>query len=245
MRSPDITEETQSEIIIHEAEQSVQEVPKAHETQEEKTASAEKEEPIILEQAKNEYRVIGEIFSTYIMVESSDGLVLIDKHAAHERILYEELKRTSKNDAVQMLMVPVVVDLDRKTAECISDFTQQITDSGFEISSFGDNSFIVRSVPAILSGISSGDIQEIVTAIALNIADGKKASLPIETIYDDMLHTAACKAAIKAKRQYASEDMEHLVKRLYEIGNITYCPHGRPVCKIFTKKELDKFFFRT
>ncbi|MBQ9922485.1 MAG: DNA mismatch repair endonuclease MutL [Clostridia bacterium] len=203
------------------------------------------EEEIIIQEAKTEYRIIGEVFNTYILVESGDDLVFIDKHAAHERILYEQLKRTSKNDSVQMLMVPVVIDLDRKTAECVSDFTERITESGFEISSFGDNSFIVRSVPAVFSGISSSDIQDIVSEMAQNIADGKKASLPIETIYDDMLHTAACKAAIKARRQYASADMEHLVKQLYEIGNITYCPHGRPVCKVFTKKETDKLFFRT
>lgn len=198
-----------------------------------------------IEQAVTQYRIVGEIFNTYIMVESSDGLVLIDKHAAHERILYEELKLSCKSSAVQMLMVPVVIELDRKTAEYADDFMPKITEAGFEISEFGDNTFIVRSVPAMLSGISSDDISDIVSAMALNVADGKKAMLPVETIFDDILHTAACKAAIKAKRHYDEKDMEYLVKRLYEIGNITYCPHGRPVCKIFTKRELDKFFFRT
>ena len=201
--------------------------------------------PIVLEETRVDYRMIGEVFNTYILVESGENLVLIDKHAAHERILYEELKKSSKNDAVQLLMVPAVVELDRKTAECISDFTEQITSLGFEIEPFGDNSFIIRSVPAIFSGISQDDIQDIVEAIAENIAEGKKTSLPVDTVYDDILHTAACKAAIKAKRKYAAEDMEFLVKRLYELGNITYCPHGRPVCRIFTKKELNKLFFRT
>lgn len=198
-----------------------------------------------IKEAETVYRIIGEAFNTYIIVESDNGLVLIDKHAAHERILYEELKISSKNDAVQMLMVPAVVELDRRTAEYADDFIPPITAAGFEISPFGDNSFAVRSVPAILSGISSEDIADVVSAMAQNVADGKKASLPVETIRDDILHTAACKAAIKAKRHYDDGDMEYLVKRLYEIGNITYCPHGRPVCKIFTKKELDKFFFRT
>lgn len=218
-------------------EHSEQQTPPAH-------SSKELQIPK-LEQAVTEYRIIGEAFNTYILVESDEGLILIDKHAAHERILYEELKLSAKNDAVQMLMVPVIVEMDRKTAEYAQDFIPQITRSGFEISEFGDNSFVVRSVPAMLSGISSESIEEAISAMALNVAEGKKALVPIETIFDDILHTAACKAAIKAKRHYDQKDMEYLVKRLYEIGNITYCPHGRPVCKIFTKKELDKFFFRT
>ncbi len=203
------------------------------------------EEDTKIEGTKTDYRVIGEVFNTYILVESADGLVLIDKHAAHERILYEELKQSSKNDAVQLLMVPAMVELDRRTAEYAEDFIPQITKAGFEISAFGDSTFAVRSVPAILSGITCEDISDIVSAMAQNIADGKKVMLPVDTIFDNILHTAACKAAIKAKRRYEEKDMEFLVKRLYEIGNITYCPHGRPVCNIFTKKELDKMFFRT
>ncbi|MBE6689065.1 MAG: DNA mismatch repair endonuclease MutL [Ruminococcaceae bacterium] len=198
-----------------------------------------------LEGTVSPYRIVGEIFNTYVLVESDDGLVMVDKHAAHERILYEELKLSSKNDAIQMLMVPVVIELDRKTSEYAEDFIPQITKAGFEIESFGDNTFTVRSVPAMLSGISSDDITEIVTSMALNVADSKKALMTVEHIFDDILHTAACKAAIKAKRHYDEKEIEYLIKRLYEIGNITYCPHGRPVCKIFTKKELDKFFFRT
>lgn len=192
-----------------------------------------------------DYRVVGEIFNTYILVENEQGLVLVDKHAAHERILYQDLKISAKNNSIQMLMVPVVVELDRKTSEHAEDFIPQITQAGFEMSGFGDNTFVVRSVPGLLSGISSGEITDIVTAMALNVAEGKKASTPIEDIFDQILHTAACKAAIKANRHYADKDMEFLIKRLYEIGNIAYCPHGRPVSKIFTKKELDKLFFRT
>ena len=184
-----------------------------------------------------EIRIIGEVFTTYILAEYGDSVVFIDKHAAHERILFEKIKR-SEHDS-QMLLEPIAVPLAKEEYSAILDNLDLIIRTGFDIEDFGASSVIVRAVPTVLVG---EDIKNLVYEMAGGFTDNKN-SVEIEKL-DWLYHNIACRAAIKAGSRSNPAEMAALAERIIRHNDIKYCPHGRPVAFILTKKELEKQFGR-
>ena len=184
-----------------------------------------------------EIRIIGEVFTTYILAEYGDSVVFIDKHAAHERILFEKIKQ-SEHDS-QMLLEPITVPLAKEEYAAILDNLDLIIRTGFDIEDFGASSVIVRAVPTVLVG---EDIKNLVYEMAGGFTDNKN-SVEIEKL-DWLYHNIACRAAIKAGSRSNPAEMAALAERIICHDDIKYCPHGRPVAFILTKKELEKQFGR-
>lgn len=184
-----------------------------------------------------EIRIIGEVFTTYILAEYGDSVVFIDKHAAHERILFEKIKQ-SEHDS-QMLLEPITVPLAKEEYAAILDNLDLIIRTGFDVEDFGASSVIVRAVPTVLVG---EDIKNLVYEMAGGFTDNKN-SVEIEKL-DWLYHNIACRAAIKAGSRSNPAEMAALAERIIRHDDIKYCPHGRPVAFILTKKELEKQFGR-
>ena len=184
-----------------------------------------------------EIRIIGEVFTTYILAEYGDSVVFIDKHAAHERILFEKIKQ-SEHDS-QMLLEPIAVPLAKEEYAAILDNLDLIIRTGFDVEDFGASSVIVRAVPTVLVG---EDIKNLVYEMAGGFTDNKN-SVEIEKL-DWLYHNIACRAAIKAGSRSNPAEMAALAERIIRYDDIKYCPHGRPVAFILTKKELEKQFGR-
>ena len=182
-------------------------------------------------------RVIGSCFETYILAEDADGLILIDKHAAHERMLFNQL-REKADIPTQMLLAPVVVDLSGEEYAAILDGMEQIQSLGFVMEPFGQHSVAVREAPAYLD---AGDIPVTVSEMAQKLMDRRT---PVPDRLDDLIHTVSCKAAIKAGSKTSMQEMQSLCDRVLSDPEVTCCPHGRPVTVRLTKYELDKMFKR-
>ena len=171
-------------------------------------------------------------------------MLIIDKHAAHERIIFEQLKAGMKNDerASQMLMLPIDVMLTSDEIHIISQYASEIEAIGFE---FTTGKYTV-SVTAIPEGISTDAVGDMFAVIADRIKNNTgSAKLTRDIIFEKALYQASCKAAIKAGREYPPEYVKWLVDRLMELPDITVCPHGRPVAMELSKKDLDRQFERT
>ena len=182
-------------------------------------------------------RIIGSCFETYILAEDENGLILIDKHAAHERILFNQL-REKTDIPTQMLLSPVVVNLSGEEYAAVIDGMEQISALGFVLESFGQHSIAVREAPAYLD---AGDLPMTVSEMAQKLMDRRT---PVPDRLDDLIHTVSCKAAIKAGSQTSMQEMQSLCDRVLSDPNVTCCPHGRPVTVRLTKYELDKMFKR-
>ena len=190
-----------------------------------------------LEPLDNGARVIGECFNTYLIAEDKDGLILIDKHAAHERILFNKLRAETEMPQ-QELLTPVIVELTGEEAAAIQSQIEDIRKAGFAIDPFGENSYAVRSVPAYLD---SGDVQNVIGELAEK-AMNSRATVPDRL--DDLIHTVACKAAIKAGKATSLAELQDLCDRVLGDEDVRSCPHGRPTTVRLTKYELDKLFKR-
>lgn len=182
-------------------------------------------------------RVIGECFNTYLIAEDKDGLILIDKHAAHERILFNKLRAETEMPQ-QELLTPVVVELTGEEAAAIQSQIEDIRKAGFAIDPFGENSFAVRSVPAYLD---SGDVPGVISELAEKAMNSRAT---VHDWLDDLIHTVACKAAIKAGKATSMTELQDLCDRVLGDDNVRSCPHGRPTMVRLTKYELDKLFKR-
>lgn len=207
--------------------------PLVAETADKKTAAITDEPTEI----KPEIKIIGELFTTYIIAECGEKVVFIDKHAAHERILFEKI-RTEEHDS-QMLLEPVTVTLAKEEYTLVIENLALIARVGFEIDDFGASSVIVRAVPTVLVG-------EDVKSLILEISGGfcnNKTTVEIEKL-DWLYHNIACRAAIKAGSHSNMTEMAALAERIINHDDIRYCPHGRPVAFTLTKKELEKQFGR-
>ena len=183
-------------------------------------------------------RVIGEIFNTYILCESDDSLVIIDKHAAHERLLYEKLKKSQNNDN-QMLLAPIGINLSTKEKEAVMDNIQLLEDNGFIIEDMGLNGIMLRGVPL---NISCEDPQSLMEEIAHNLSEGNNAEFSEKQEW--IFHSVACRSAIKAGDKATDFELKCLVKDIIEQKIPLYCPHGRPVIISLTQKEIEKQFGR-
>ncbi len=186
------------------------------------------------------FKVIGEAFGGYIIAETESALLLIDKHAAHERILYEDLasKRTSAQS--QLLLSPHVVRPGVEATEILLENSELLLSYGFEIDSFGNDSVAVRAIPATLTGVNG--IEALLDEFAANLALGDRLSFSKRC--DRALYTLACKAAIKLGPPSKNEELEVLVEKLLSNHKLRLCPHGRPIVKEIPKREIEKFFDR-
>jgi len=198
----------------------------------------EAETPAPLAEAVTDFRIVGEAMRTYIIVEKGDELILIDKHAAHERMIFDKLKAQGHEIMSQSLLVPVTLNLPAEDVELLEKCHDKLDRLGFEIEPYGADSVAVRAVPA---ETDAGDVPAMVEEICEKLR--KNASLPESDALDDILHTVACKAAIKAGWKTDEKELE-AVARVVLSGEVRYCPHGRPVSFTLTKKQLDKEFSR-
>ena len=183
-------------------------------------------------------RVIGEALDTYIIAEIDDELMLIDKHAAHERMIFDRLKAQDRQIMSQTLLAPVIIRPTAEDAEIMDKNSALLDEMGFEVEPFGQNSYAVRAVP------DDVDVSEAASAleeICEKLRGGDNVSAA--EARDEILHTVACKAAIKAGRRHDIAELERIACAV-AAGEVKYCPHGRPVSARLTKKQLDKFFSR-
>jgi DNA mismatch repair protein MutL len=200
---------------------------------------AEPVEEITQTPVEIEPKVIGEVFATYILAEYGDEMLVIDKHAAHERILYNELKENATAPACQMLLEPVAVSLDSDECNALLTALPLLTKAGYVVEDFGRLTVLVRGVPMMVSGL---DVTSVIQEIAGGLASGKR---DVMTAKEDWIyHSVACRAAIKAGDKTAPQEWKALVQRVVSDKQVRYCPHGRPVCFVMTKRDLEKQFGR-
>ncbi|MFR5874876.1 MAG: DNA mismatch repair endonuclease MutL [Eubacterium sp.] len=185
-----------------------------------------------------DFRVIGETFKTYIIVEIENALYLIDKHAAHERINFEKLKSSSVINS-QILLSPVTVRLSKEEYSVVCDNLDLYKKCGFLVEDFGSSTVIVRECPSILNG---EDIEDLICETASKLLDGKTDITPDQM--DWIFHSTSCRAAVKAGDYTSPYERDLFVKKLLSMPNIRYCPHGRPVMIKMTKYDIEKQFGR-
>ena len=186
------------------------------------------------------WRFVGELYNTYIIVEQGEDAFLIDKHAAHERILFEKLKANQESISSQALLTPVPCRLSPDEVAALLTNMDVLKQLGFEIEEFGDNTVLVRQVPMDLSAEDAADA---LTALAADLLSGRRENK--DTVRDELLHTVACKAAIKAGWHSDEKELQMLAKTVMEREELKYCPHGRPICVNLSKKQLEKQFKRS
>ena len=185
------------------------------------------------------WRMVGELYRTYILVEEGDDAFLIDKHAAHERILFEKLKANQESISGQTLLQPVPVRLSPAAAGELLGNTALLEELGFEIEEFGENTVLARQIPMDLSEEAAAEALE---TLADDLLNGRRESR--DTVRDTLLHTVACKAAIKAGWVSDEKELLAIAKAVMEREDLKYCPHGRPICVSLSQKMLEKQFKR-
>ena len=185
------------------------------------------------------WRMVGELYRTYILVEEGDNAFLIDKHAAHERILFEKLKANQESISGQTLLQPVPVRLSPAAAGELLGNTELLEELGFEIEEFGENTVLARQIPMDLSEEAAAEALE---TLADDLLNGRRESR--DTVRDTLLHTVACKAAIKAGWVSDEKELLAIAKAVMEREDLKYCPHGRPICVSLSQKMLEKQFKR-
>ena len=198
-------------------------------------------EQISLEMPKEiEWRMVGELYNSYVIVEQGEEAFLIDKHAAHERILFEKLKANQEEITAQSLLQPVPVRLSPSAAGALLENRALLEELGFEIEEFGENTVLLRQIPMDLSPELAAESLETLSA---DLLSGRRESK--DTVRDELLHTVACKAAIKAGWKNDEQELLAVVKEVMSREELKYCPHGRPICVTLSKKQLEKQFKRS
>ena len=183
-------------------------------------------------------RLIGEAMHTYILVEKGETLILIDKHAAHERINFDRLRQNPADIPSQTLLEPLPFTPDASDADVLQQYGNVLAELGFTLEPFGRNDYILRGVPAQLD---AADALPALEEICAQLRHG--ARMDAQSVRDEVLKTVACKAAIKAGWQTEPEELLRLADAVCA-GEVKYCPHGRPVAVTLTRRELDKLFKR-
>ena len=185
------------------------------------------------------WRLVGELYNSYIIVEQGEEAFLIDKHAAHERILFEKLKKNQEAISSQALLTPVTVRLNPAAAAELISNRELLKELGFELDEFGESTVLLRQIPMDLSPEGAA---EAVESIAADLLNGRREE--ITKVRDEVLHTVACKAAVKAGWLSDEKELLALVKQVMADEELKYCPHGRPICITLSKKQLEKQFKR-
>lgn len=189
---------------------------------------------------KEELKYLGEAFSTYILVQKGkDKIIFIDKHAAHERIIYEKLRKEKGKGFMQCLLAPVVVTLPKDEYNAVIENIEKLENYNFEIDDFGNGKVAVRGVPQY---VDNCDIEDMIAEIANNLLE-KKKDINTEQM-DWIYHSVSCRSAIKAGNVNYERELMEIARIVDTDENIRYCPHGRPVSFVLTKRELEKQFGR-
>ncbi len=194
--------------------------------------------PPAVEAERIDFTVMGEVFATYIIAEQGEKIFFIDKHAAHERIIFDRLKAENSEIMPQLLLTPVVCDASLEDRALIEEHRELLLSLGFEIEEFGGGSIVIRQLP---SDIDTGNVPALIGELCEKLRRGSIED--VSSMRDEILHTIACKAAIKAGTKSQPGEVYNLVKRVLS-GEVKYCPHGRPVVTELTKAALDKNFRR-
>lgn len=200
------------------------------------------DEKLLTREAKQEYRIVGQIFDTYWIIEYRDKMLMIDQHAAHEKVKYEQiLKKVEANEVyTQTLTPPVVISVTPKEANIINSYAKYFEELGFEIEDFGMNAFAIRGVPLDLFSYQIKDLfEEILTQMSESPVKG------VPQIIREKIASMACKAAVKGNNSLSFSEADRLIEQLLELDNPYNCPHGRPTIISMSKYEVEKKFKRT
>ena len=201
----------------------------------EKPALPVVEEPTVEQET---WKIAGELFNTYVLVEQGDKVLLVDKHAAHERMNFDRMKAQGYQPMMQTLLTPVTFTPEAEERSVLADNLPLLAEFGFEVEEFGTAALIVRQAPF---DVDEGDIVPTLTEIAMRVLSTGRADPGAAR--DQVLHTMACKAAIKGGWKSGPQELERVVQAVMD-GSVKYCPHGRPVAIELTKKDLEKQFKR-
>jgi DNA mismatch repair protein MutL len=184
-----------------------------------------------------------QVHNSYLVAESEEGVVVIDQHALHERILYEQLRTRIQSGPIetQSLLVPEPIDLAPAEAAAALEHREVLAQLGVRIEPFGGDTLLLSSYPAMLAKTNP---QEVLRGLVDKLMSGGK-TVNQRDLLDDLLHTIACKAAVKAGDRLAPEEIAALLAQRHLIDDSHHCPHGRPTALVFTKAELEKQFKRT
>lgn len=191
---------------------------------------------------EKKYKILGEVFDTYWLVNYENELLIIDQHAAHEKIIYEELFKDFNNNTInsQMLLIPVIIKLNIEENDFNTRFKDILTKYGFIIEYYGDNDYIIRGVPKILSSFNSKELFfEIIDSFIENYN-----LLKTPNALNHLLAKRSCKAAVKAGDKLTKEEAENIIDKMLKLDNPFNCPHGRPTIIRFNKTDLEKNFKR-
>lgn len=200
------------------------------------------EEKLLSPQAASRYRIIGQVFETYWLVEFGDNLYIIDQHAAHERVLYEKTLAGMKTRdfTSQVISPPIILSLTMQEAQLLNTYMDQFTRVGFEIEEFGQDSYAVRAVPDNLFGIAK---RELLMEMIDSLSDELYTGLAPDII-DEKIASMSCKAAVKGNMRLSAREVEALIGELLRLENPYHCPHGRPTIIAMSRRELEKKFKR-
>lgn len=200
------------------------------------------DEKLLDEASVPDYKIIGQVFDTYWIVQFHDSMYIIDQHAAHERVLYERtLKGMKTRDYTsQYISPPIILDLSMQEAELFRRYLDRFTKIGFEIEPFGGDSFAVRAVPDNLFSVAK---KELLLEMIDSLSDEISTNMTPE-ILDEKIASMSCKAAVKGNSRLSRKEVEELLLELLKLDNPYHCPHGRPTIIAMTKRELEKKFKR-
>ncbi|MEF9839786.1 MAG: DNA mismatch repair endonuclease MutL [Lachnospiraceae bacterium] len=200
------------------------------------------QEHLLRQDVALEYRLIGQLFQTYWLVEFKEQLYIIDQHAAHEKVLYEQMIKgiLNKEFTSQYVDPPIILNLTMQEAQLLGKHLDSFTKIGFEIEAFGGDAFAVRAVPANLYSIAKEDL-------LIEMLDHLSESLSSNVVEDtiaEKIASMSCKAAVKGNSKLSESEVDHLIGELLQLDNPYHCPHGRPTIIAMTKKEIEKKFKR-
>ena len=200
------------------------------------------QENLLSKAAKHQHHIIGQLFKTYWLVEYDDKLFMIDQHAAHEKVLFERIRKEILSNEVitQQISPPMIVSLTLEQTAILASYQEAFKKMGFEFSSFGGREYAISGVPANLSGLSKDSLfLEMLDSLDENISDKD----PRDVVYDKMA-SMACKAAVKGNQNLSYEEIKALIDELLTLENPYHCPHGRPTIVSMSKYEVEKKFKR-
>lgn len=200
------------------------------------------EEVFLSEKVQNEVKIIGQVFSTYWILQYEDTMYLIDQHAAHEKVLFERFMKEiqAKKPMTQLLQPPAILTLSMMQCQAVEENIEIFSKLGYQIEHFGGREYAVTGVPAHLPSIGTRELlTEIIDTLAEEVGRARKPEILL-----DKIASMSCKAAVKGNQKLPAEQVQELLKELMALENPYHCPHGRPTMIRMTKKELEKRFKR-
>ncbi len=200
------------------------------------------EEVFLSEKVQNEVKIIGQVFSTYWILQYEDTMYLIDQHAAHEKVLFERFMKEiqAKKPMTQLLQPPAILTLSMMQCQAVEENIAIFSKLGYQIEHFGGREYAVTGVPAHLPSIGTRELlTEIIDTLAEEVGRARKPEILL-----DKIASMSCKAAVKGNQKLPAEQVQELLKELMALENPYHCPHGRPTMIRMTKKELEKRFKR-